>query len=95
MPRQAIFALAFVAVIFNFVRSAYTLYTDALMKDKMVYVSLSRKMRCMLLRCSNTEIHEQASFCKLYSILYPSEQIMCCISRWVKDSHVALRGKYF
>jgi len=65
MPRQAKFALAFVAAILNFVRSAYTLYTDAPMKDKVVYVSLSRKMRCVLLRCNNTEIHEQASFYKL------------------------------
>jgi len=52
-------------------------------------------MRCVFLRCNNTEIHEQASFCKFYSLRNPSEQIMCYISRWDKDSHVALGGKYF
>jgi hypothetical protein len=89
MSGVAKFALAFVAAILNFVRSAYNFYTDAPMKDKVVCVSLSRKMRCVFLRCNKTEIHEQASFCKLYSLIYPSEQIMCCVPKWVKDSHVA------
>jgi hypothetical protein len=79
MPQQAKFVLAFVVAILNFVRLAYTLYTDARMKDKVVYVSLSRKMRCVLLRCSNTEIHEQENFCKVVFITLPLKSRLCAV----------------